>query len=1535
MKKFTLIFILTILFSSSLLAQKDSYLEKANRYLKEKGEVIFTFKATSKAQFLELNEFLSISHKHVDEQLLEVEAYANKDQFKKFLAYGLSYKVTKEDNEIAQEDMSNYNRAANAWDTTWDAYPKYSEYVAKMQYWATTYPSLCTLQSIGTTPNGRNLYILKISDNASTDEKEPEFLYTSSMHGDEITGYPTMLHFIDYLLTNYGTLAEITNLVNGTELYICPLANPDGSYKTAGNDVMNSTGNTATRANAAGVDMNRNYPDYIGGIHPDGLAFQSETLSFLNFERTRNFVLAANYHGGAEVVNFPWDTSTSATGASATNVHPQDAYFRYASQEYAQLCQTADGNLNYMDDVYGTGQFAGTTNGAIWYTVKGGRQDNNNYFNHNKEVTIEISVTKFPAASNLLFHWDRNRQALLNFVKQASYGLQGVVTDANGNPIHAKVYVSGTSDGFGAWVETSPTNGDYHKVQIAGTYNVIFEAPGYATQTISATLTNGAATTLNVTMVPTTATPTASDATICQGQTAALTATGTGTIKWYNSVTSTSILASTASYTTPALNTTTSYWVESEVTPPNVGPTTVSGTVSNNTAVANRYLIFNCTSPTKLKTVLITPSATGQILVELQNSAGVMLESKVVFITSTGTQDIDLDFFLPVATGLRLVSREVSGLSLTCAISGITYPITSGNISITSNSGTGTFLPFFNWKLAPIKSIRDEVIVTVKPNPIESSVSPTSKIAGAAGFNLTVTGSNFVNGDAIVRWNGTNRTTTFVSSTELTATISAADVATAGTANVTVFSTCNSFTTAAQTFTINSNCTAPVANIASLPTITGQCNATVTAPTATSNCYGTITATTASPLTYSTQGTFNITWTYNDGNGLTSTQTQQVILNDTTAPVANVTNLPTITGQCNATVTAPTATDNCSGTITATTASPLTYATQGTFNITWTYTDAKGNTSTQTQTVIVSDGGQVITFYQDLDGDTFGNPLVSTQSCTQPIGYVTNNTDCNDSQIQYADLDADGFGSTTQVACGVTNNTDCNDNNASANVLITFYQDLDCDTFGNPLVSTQSCTQPIGYVTNNTDCNDTNSALNALNTYYKDLDGDGYGNPSMSVSSCTQPVGYVGFGTDCDDANANVHPGAIDVCYDGLDNDCNGIIDNSCTPIVSSLATASCGSTLVGWYNVINATPINTAQGYRFKITKIDKITNLPLAAAVINDRPVNNLSLANVVGTTYDTKYQVEIAVKYNNVWQPFYGPACYVNTPNPVSTIGSQCGTTLSAFNQWITATVIPNISLYRFRVTQLDASLQPVGTAQVTTQSLNKFNLTQLTGILYGTTYRVEVALRNIDGTFLEYNAPCNITSPAYPTTQLKESQCNNYTVASTSELIYADYVANAVVYRFRLFNGAGYDATFDTASNRFTLNNFTGLVAGSTYSVQVSVKISNQLNFGPFGQICTILKPGISARTLEENTNQELNISIYPNPFSDSFSIKSENLIKDKISISVYDLTGRIIETKMIDANDLETTSIGSSYPSGVYSMIISNGEMVKTIRIIKR
>ncbi|MDQ6527943.1 gliding motility-associated C-terminal domain-containing protein [Flavobacterium sp. LHD-85] len=138
-----------------------------------------------------------------------------------------------------------------------------------------------------------------------------------------------------------------------------------------------------------------------------------------------------------------------------------------------------------------------------------------------------------------------------------------------------------------------------------------------------------------------------------------------------------------------------------------------------------------------------------------------------------------------------------------------------------------------------------------------------------------------------------------------------------------------------------------------LADITGECSATATAPTTTDNCEGTVTGTTADPLTYNTQGTYTINWSFSDGNGNVETATQKVIIKDTQKPVKPV--LADITGECAGTATAPTTTDNCAGTVTGTTADPLTYNTQGTYTINWSFSDGNGNVETATQKVVIKD----------------------------------------------------------------------------------------------------------------------------------------------------------------------------------------------------------------------------------------------------------------------------------------------------------------------------------------------------------------------------------------------------------------------------------------------------------------------------------------------------------------------------------------------------------------------------------------------------
>ena len=151
--------------------------------------------------------------------------------------------------------------------------------------------------------------------------------------------------------------------------------------------------------------------------------------------------------------------------------------------------------------------------------------------------------------------------------------------------------------------------------------------------------------------------------------------------------------------------------------------------------------------------------------------------------------------------------------------------------------------------------------------------------------------------------------------------------------------------------------TAPDPDVATLPDVTVECEVTsLTAPTATDNCSGTVTVTNDATLPITTQGTTVVTWTYDDGNGNTSTQLQNVVINDLTPPVPDVATLPDVNAECEVTsLTAPSASDNCGGTVTVTNDATLPITTQGTTVLTWTYEDDNGNASTQLQNVVIND----------------------------------------------------------------------------------------------------------------------------------------------------------------------------------------------------------------------------------------------------------------------------------------------------------------------------------------------------------------------------------------------------------------------------------------------------------------------------------------------------------------------------------------------------------------------------------------------------
>uniref|UniRef100_A0A7V2ZKR4 T9SS type A sorting domain-containing protein n=1 Tax=Ignavibacterium album TaxID=591197 RepID=A0A7V2ZKR4_9BACT len=444
---FTLLFLLS---SNLLLAQID-----IKEIFENKSEVYFRFEISDRNEIDVLTNIISIDN--VENGKI-VYAYANISEFEEFLKLNYDFEILPNPSTLIVPEMSNNIEDISAW----DVYPTYDAYVNLMNQFQNNYPQICKVIDAGNTVQGRKILFVKISDNVNQREPEPQFMYTSSMHGDEITGYVLMLRLIDSLLTSYGTDARITNMLDNAEIWINPLANPDGTYRSG-----NSTVGGATRYNFNNYDLNRNFPDPVNGINPNQ---QIEVTRFRTLQEANNFALIANFHGGTEVVNYPWDTWAN-TGTNS-RIHADQTWYQYISHLYADTCQA------YSPAGYMSGYDDGTTNGGDWYVIHGGRQDYTNWYRHGREVTIEISTTKLPPASQLPSFWEYNKRSFLNYIEHIFYGIKGIVTDTVGNPLRAKITII-SHDYDSSEVYSDAATGFYSRMIQPGYYTLKLQAPGY------------------------------------------------------------------------------------------------------------------------------------------------------------------------------------------------------------------------------------------------------------------------------------------------------------------------------------------------------------------------------------------------------------------------------------------------------------------------------------------------------------------------------------------------------------------------------------------------------------------------------------------------------------------------------------------------------------------------------------------------------------------------------------------------------------------------------------------------------------------------------------------------------------------------------------------------------------------------------------------------------------------------------------------------------------------------------------------------
>ncbi len=204
------------------------------------------------------------------------------------------------------------------------------------------------------------------------------------------------------------------------------------------------------------------------------------------------------------------------------------------------------------------------------------------------------------------------------------------------------------------------------------------------------------------------------------------------------------------------------------------------------------------------------------------------------------------------------------------------------------------------------------------------------------------------------------------------------------------------------------------------------------------------------------------------------------------------------------------------------------------------------------------DEGVRTTWYEDTDGDGYGNGLSSEEACTAPPGFVFHSDDCDDTDPathpgaleRCDDADNDCNGTTDDGAVDAT----------------AWYADADSDGYGDRYTAVAACAAPEGFVGSGTDCNDGNELIHPdsdevcdgvdndcdggidadaidATRYFVDADADGYGAGDGELH-CALPDGFAIAVGDCNDEDATVNPDATEVC-DAVDNNCNDAVDDA------------------------------------------------------------------------------------------------------------------------------------------------------------------------------------------------------------------------------------------------------------------------------------------------------------------------------------------------------------------------------------------------------
>jgi len=314
-----------------------------------------------------------------------VDIIVNETEYARFQSEGIT-------GEVIHESVVDFYRTRLLTEKAMGGYKTLSEIYAYLDTIIAANPDIVSpRQSIGQTIEGRDMWAVKISDNPTVDEDEPEVLFTAAIHAREVITPEALFYFIDHLVDNYAVDPDITDLINNRELWFILVCNPDGYYH---NEVIAPEGGGQWRKNrrdnldgSFGVDLNRNFgyrwgynnsgsspiPAYVTyrGLAPFS---EPETQNLRDFAIEREFVLSVYLHSYSNLIIWPWGYRalyTEDEDVFAAMGDSMSSYNGYTAGPTATTIYDANGGSD--DWYYGEDKLKSRT---IAFTIEiGGEED--------------------------------------------------------------------------------------------------------------------------------------------------------------------------------------------------------------------------------------------------------------------------------------------------------------------------------------------------------------------------------------------------------------------------------------------------------------------------------------------------------------------------------------------------------------------------------------------------------------------------------------------------------------------------------------------------------------------------------------------------------------------------------------------------------------------------------------------------------------------------------------------------------------------------------------------------------------------------------------------------------------------------------------------------------------------------------------------------------------------------------------------------------------------------------------------------------